>query len=135
MKFRTETPIQKRFNDMDCFQHINNVCQQMYFDVAKSEFLAATLQGDAKVDRMRVLTVATNTSYMAQVRFDDNTYVTTECESIGNKSFTLLQRIYDRREGANPTIKTESRSVMVAFDFEAQESVVVPDEWRARLSK
>ena len=135
MKVRTETPIQKRFNDMDCFQHINNVCQQMYFDVAKSEFLAATLQGDAKVDRMRVLTVATNTSYMAQVRFDDDTYVTTECESIGNKSFTLLQRIYDRREGANPTIKTESRSVMVAFDFEAQESVVVPDEWRERLSK
>ena len=135
MKFRTITPIQKRFNDMDCFQHINNVCQQMYFDVAKSEFLAATLQGDAKVDRMRVLTVATNTSYMVQVRFDDDTYVTTECESIGNKSFTLLQRIYDRREGANPTIKTESRSVMVAFDFEAQESVVVPDEWRERLSK
>lgn len=135
MRFRTETPIQKRFNDMDCFQHINNVCQQMYFDVAKSEFLAATLQGDAKVDRMRVLTVATSTSYMAQVRFDDDTYVTTECESIGNKSFTLLQRIYDRREGANPTIKTESRSVMVAFDFEAQESVVVPDEWRERLSK
>lgn len=135
MKFRTETPIQKRFNDMDCFQHINNVCQQMYFDVAKSEFLAATLQGDAKVNRMRVLTVATNTSYMAQVRFDDDTYVTTECESIGNKSFTLLQRIYDRREGANPTIKTESRSVMVAFDFEAQESVVVPNEWRERLSK
>ena len=135
MKFRTTTEIQKRFNDMDCFQHINNVCQQMYFDVAKSEFLAATLQGDAKVDRMRVLTVATNTSYLAQVRFDDVTYVTTECEKIGNKSFTLLQRIYDRREGANPTIKTESRSVMVAFDFEAQESVAVPDEWRERLSK
>ena len=135
MKFRTETPTQKRFNDMDCFQHINNVCQQMYFDVAKSEFLAATLQGDAKVDRMRVLTVATNTSYLAQVRFDDDTYVTTECEKIGNKSFTLLQRIYDRREGANPTIKTESRSVMVAFDFEAQESVAVPNEWRERLSK
>ncbi len=135
MKFRTETPIQKRFNDMDCFQHINNVCQQMYFDVGKSEYLAATLRGDAKVDRMRVLTVATNTSYLAQVRFDDDTYVTTECEKIGNKSFTLLQRIYDRREGNNAQIKTESRSVMVAFDYEAQEAVVVPDEWRERLSK
>lgn len=135
MKFRTETPIQKRFNDMDCFQHINNVCQQMYFDVGKSEYLAATLRGDAKVDRMRVLTVATNTSYLAQVRFDDDTYVTTECEKIGNKSFTLLQRIYDRREGNNAQIKTESRSVMVAFDYEAQEAIVVPDEWRERLSK
>lgn len=120
---------------MDCFQHINNVCQQMYFDVAKSEFLAATLQGDATVDRMRVVTVATNTSYLAQVRFDDDTYVTTECEKIGNKSFTLLQRIYDRREGENATIKTESRSVMVAFDFEAQQAVPVPDEWRKELSR
>lgn len=135
MKFRTITPIQKRFNDMDCFQHINNVCQQMYFDVGKSEYLAATLQGDAKVDRTRVLTVATNTSYLAQVRFDDDTYVTTECETIGNKSFTLLQRIYDRREGDNPTIKTESRSVMVAFDFEAQQTIPVPDEWRKELSR
>lgn len=120
---------------MDCFQHINNVCQQMYFDVGKSEYLAATLQGDAKVDRTRVLTVATNTSYLAQVRFDDDTYVTTECESIGNKSFTLLQRIYDRREGDNPTIKTESRSVMVAFDFETQQTIPVPDEWRKELSR
>ena len=135
MKFRTETPIQKRFNDMDCFQHINNVCQQMYFDVAKSEFLAATLQGDATVDRMRVVTVATNTSYLAQVRFDDDTYVTTECEKIGNKSFTLLQRIYDRREGENATIKPESRSVRGAFDFEAQQAVRVPDEWRKELSR
>lgn len=107
----------------------------MYFDVGKSEYLAATLQGDAKVDRTRVLTVATNTSYLAQVRFDDDTYVTTECESIGNKSFTLLQRIYDRSEGDNPTIKTESRSVMVAFDFETQQTIPVPDEWRKELSR
>lgn len=135
MKFRTITSIQKRFNDMDCFHHINNVCQQMYFDVGKSEYLAATLQGDAKVDRMRVVTVATNTSYLAQVRFDDDTYVTTECEKIGNKSFTLLQRIYDCREGDSATIKTESRSVMVAFDYEAQEAVPIPDDWREALGR
>lgn len=135
MKFRTTTEIQKRFNDMDCFQHINNVCQQMYFDVGKSEYLAATLKGNAATDRMRVITVATNTSYMAQVRFDDQTYVTTECEKIGNKSFTLLQRMYDHRDDSAPIIKTESRSVMVAFDFKRQESVELPDEWRENLSK
>ena len=28
---------------------------------------------------------------------------------------------------------SESRSVMVAFDFEAQQSVAVPDAWRERL--
>lgn len=132
---RITTPIQKRFSDMDCFLHINNVCQQMYFDVGKTDFLAAAIGADVTSGRLRIITAATNTSYMAQVRYQDDTAVTTEVERIGDKSFTLLQRIVDRREGGDPTIKSESRSVMVAFDFEKQEAVSLPDEWRAALSK
>ena len=33
-----ETFIQKRFSDVDPFQHVNNVSQQMYFDVGKMEY-------------------------------------------------------------------------------------------------
>ena len=32
------TEIQKRFSDIDSFRHVNNVSQQMYFDVGKSDF-------------------------------------------------------------------------------------------------
>ena len=32
------TPIQKRFSDVDPFQHVNNVAQQMYFDVGKMAY-------------------------------------------------------------------------------------------------
>ena len=32
-----ETSIQKRFSDVDPFQHVNNVSHQMYFDVGKME--------------------------------------------------------------------------------------------------
>ncbi len=135
MSMRITTPIQKRFSDMDCFLHINNVCQQMYFDVGKTDFLSAAIGADVTSGRLRIVTAATNTSYMAQVRYQDDTAVTTEVERIGDKSFTLLQRIIDRREGDNPAIKSESRSVMVAFDFQRQESVSLPDEWRAALSK
>lgn len=135
MSIRIVTPIQKRFSDMDCFLHINNVCQQMYFDVGKTDFLAATIDDDIVSGRLRIITVATNTSYSAQVRYDDDTAVITEVERIGNKSFTLLQRIVDRREGDDPTVKSESRSVMAAFDFERQEAVPIPDGWRTALSK
>ena len=38
-----ETPIQKRFSDVDPFQHVNNVSQQMYFDVGKMEFYEKVL--------------------------------------------------------------------------------------------
>ena len=33
-----KTAIQKRFSDIDPFQHVNNVSQQEYFDVGKVEY-------------------------------------------------------------------------------------------------
>ena len=38
-----ETEIQKRFSDVDPFQHVNNVSQQMYFDVGKMEYYEQVL--------------------------------------------------------------------------------------------
>ena len=47
-----ETPIQKRFSDVDPFQHVNNVSQQMYFDVGKMEFYEKVLGADAWRERL-----------------------------------------------------------------------------------
>ena len=38
MARKTEIPIQKRFSDVDSFHHVNNVSQQMYFDVGKVDY-------------------------------------------------------------------------------------------------
>ena len=43
---------------------------------------------------------------------------------------TLHQRIM-----AGDKCLTESSSVMVAFDFELQQTVPLPEEWRERLSE
>jgi len=125
------TPIQKRFSDIDSFRHVNNVSQQMYFDVGKSDFFDLTLGRGALFAPVRFLAAATNTSYIQQIRFPDEIEVTTEVERIGTKSLTLLQRIVDRQG----TIRTESHSVMVAFDYDAQHSVVIPDTWRHALEE
>ena len=124
-----ETPIQKRFSDVDPFQHVNNVSQQMYFDVGKMEFYEKVLGAEVLLADLRILTVSTSTSYLGQVRMHDPVRVTTTCERIGTKSLTLLQRIV----ADDGTVRSQSRSVMVAFDFEAQQSVPVPDAWRRAL--
>ena len=79
--------------------------------------------------RYSTITAATDTSYMGQIRFEDRIAVTTCVERIGTKSLTLLQRIV----ADDGTVRSQSRSVMVAFDFEAQQSVPVPDAWRRAL--
>ena len=81
-----------------------------------------------KLGDLRIVTVSTSTSYMDQIRLHDRVRVTTTCEKIGNKSLTLFQRLL-----AGDRVCSESRSVMVAFDFSRQQSMPVPDAWRERL--
>ena len=122
------TEIQKRFSDIDPFQHVNNVSQQMYFDVGKMEYYEKILGTDALLGDLRIVTVSTSTSYLGQVRMTDPVRITTTCERIGTKSLTLFQQMLVGEE-----VRSESRSVMVVFDFPNQCSRPVPDEWRRRL--
>lgn len=122
------TPIQKRFSDIDAFRHVNNVAQQMYFDVGKTDYYDRILGEDVLMGDLRVVTVSTATDYLSQVRMSDRLRVETCCERVGNKSMTLLQRLL-----AGERLCSESRSVLVAFDFPRQTGVRVPDTWRAQL--
>mgnify|MGYP000199300540 FL=1 len=124
------TEIQKRFSDIDSFRHVNNVSQQMYFDVGKSDFFERLLGRGVLFAPVRIITAATHTAYMGQIRLEDRIAVTTCVERIGTKSLTLLQRIV----ADDGSVRSESRSEMVAFDFEAQRSVPVPDAWREALA-
>mgnify|MGYP000790220513 FL=1 len=122
------TEIQKRFSDIDSFRHVNNVSQQMYFDVGKSDFFDRLLGPEILFAPVRIITAATDTSYMGQIRLHDRVRVTTTCEKIGNKSLTLFQQLV-----VDGQVRSESRSVMVAFDFARQLSMPVPEAWRTRL--
>jgi acyl-CoA thioesterase FadM len=130
MPLTTRTPIQQRFSDIDAFNHVNNVAQQMYFDVGKSHFFDELLGHGSLFAPTRFITAATNTSYLTQLRLGDAIYVTTQVEHIGTKSVTLLQQI----EGNDGTVYSRSHSVMVAFDFPTQQSVPLPPSWREWLS-
>lgn len=125
------TPIQFRFSDFDIFRHVNNVSQQMFFDTGKTDFFARTL-GDGALDgRLRLVTVRTETSYLGQIRLGDRIEVETRLERIGDRSLSLLQRLVAPDGG----VRSESRTVLVAFDFDRQQSIRVPDAWRRKLAR
>ena len=124
------TPIQKRFSDVDSFMHVNNIWQQSYFDMGKTEFYIKVLGVTGVFDKLRIITASTHTDYLGQVRLTDDIVVTTDVSRLGNKSMTLHQCIM-----CGDKVLTESSSVMVAFDFETQETVQIPQEWREKLSR
>lgn len=124
------TPIQKRFSDVDSFMHVNNIWQQTYFDLGKTEFYSKVLGITGVFDSLRIITASTHTDYIGQVRLTDDIVVTTDVSRLGNKSMTLHQRIL-----CGEKCLTESSSVMVAFDFDAQTTVPIPDVWRKKLAE
>ena len=124
------TPVQKRFSDVDSFMHVNNIWQQSYFDMGKTEFYTRVLGITGVFDKLRIITASTHTDYLGQVRLTDDIVVRTDVSRIGNKSMTLHQRIM-----CGERLLTESSSVMVAFDFELQQTVPIPEEWRAKLAE
>ena len=128
MAERLITPIQKRFSDVDSFMHVNNIWQQSYFDMGKTDFYVKVLGIPGVFDRLRIITASTHTDYIGQVRLTDDIVVMTDVSRLGNKSMTLHQCIM-----CGDRVLTESSSVMVAFDFETQQTVQIPDEWRAKL--
>ena len=122
------TPIQKRFSDVDSFMHVNNIWQQSYFDMGKTDFYGKVLGSTGVFDKLRIITASTHTDYYGQVRLMDDIVVVTDVSRLGNKSMTLHQRIM-----CGDKCLTESSSAMVAFDFETQQSVAMPEEWRTKL--
>lgn len=123
------TPVQKRFSDVDSFMHVNNIWQQSYFDMGKTEFYQRVLGITGVFDKLRIITASTHTNYLGQVRLQDDIEVVTSVSRVGTKSMTLNQRIM-----SGDRCLTESTSVMVAFDFELQQTVPIPDEWRWKLA-
>ena len=124
------TPVQKRFSDVDSFMHVNNIWQQSYFDMGKTDFYTKVLGVTGVFDKLRIITASTHTDYYGQVRLMDDIVVVTDVSRLGNKSMTLHQRIMH-----DDKCLTESSSVMVAFDFETQQTVPMPDEWRRKLEE
>ncbi|MEE1099350.1 MAG: thioesterase family protein [Alistipes sp.] len=130
-----ETPIQKRFSDVDSFLHVNNVSQQMYFDIGKMEFYRQVLEIDTPEKIRRIITVATETSYRGQIRMEDDIILRTTIDKVGNTSMQFFQQLICRMADGSEEVKTESRSVMVVFDFQKQEKAAVPDSWRKILTQ
>ena len=124
------TAVQKRFSDVDSFMHVNNIWQQSYFDMGKTDFYTKVLGITGVFDKLRIITASTHTDYYGQVRLMDDIVVVTDVSRLGNKSMTLHQRIM-----LGDKCLTESSSVMVAFDFETQQSVPMPEEWRIKLEE
>jgi acyl-CoA thioester hydrolase len=112
------------------FRHVNNVHQQAYLDLGKTDYYRTVLALDAIVHNPTLVIVSTKTDFVGQVRYEDEITVRTWVERLGVSSITLRQQI----AGAAGVICTESESVLVCFDLDTQSTLEIPTGWRERIA-
>ena len=128
--FRHILPLQIRFNDVDKFGHVNNTIYFQFYDSGKTDYVSTVCKG-YDWNQYAIFVVKIEAEFFAQIKSDDRIAVRTRTAKLGNKSFHLVQEIFDV---VTQEVKSRCMSIMVLYDLERKQSMPFPDEWRRAIS-
>lgn len=131
INFKHVLPVQIRFSDVDQFGHVNNSVYFSLYDLAKTTYFRDVF-GEQDWTKMAVVVANINANFLAPVFFSDQPVIETTVIHIGNKSFTLLQRVIDQNQGI---VKCECRTVMVGYDISTKEAIPIPAQYKEQICR
>ena len=124
--------LQTRFSDYDMFGHINNNSYMAFFDIGKTEFFRSVMGDACTPTQLSAVIVNINVDFLAPALAGEPLSVSTAVIHVGDRSFTLYQRI------VNPdtlSVKAQQTATLAGFDIAAQSSAPLSPELRDRLSR
>lgn len=130
--FHCSTPIKVRFRDLDAFGHVNNAVYFTFMEMARVEYFRqiGLLKNDFP-SPFFIIAEAT-CQFKAPIEMDTPLQVQVRVSRLGNSSFDMEYRFVDEASGA---VLATGRTVQVTFDYAANRSVPLPDEWRAAIGQ
>jgi acyl-CoA thioester hydrolase len=112
-----------RFRDCDPYGHVNNAVYLTYLENSRfALWKAQNIQG--------VILARAEVDYRAQATYGDELEVRTRLAALGRSSF---QYEYEIRDITTDATVLTAKTVQVHFDYDAQRSVEMSDEFKARL--
>lgn len=122
--------LQVRFRDTDALGHINNAVYHSYIEMCRTQWLDDALQcGIFSVgQRIPIILARTEMDYLKQGRLHDRLHVELFISHIGEKSFHQRYEVKSQQQ----TIAV-AKAVLVWFDFDANQSVGIPEDKKALM--
>lgn len=130
-RLKHRMPAQIRWSDVDQFGHVNNSVYFSLYDLAKTDYLRKVIGADVS-KRLAIVVANINANFFLPIFFNEEVDIDTSVVHLGNKSFTLLQRAVDAHTGE---IKCECKTVMVFYDAEANESILISSDHKEAICR
>jgi acyl-CoA thioester hydrolase len=126
--YRFVQPRDVEFRDVDAADHVNNAVYLTYLETARIRYLMEVLGADFAYQVSLILAHIT-VDFRSPARFPEKLEVGTRVTRVGRKSFDMEHEI----RGGDGRLVLDASSVLVAYDYEANAPMAVPDDWRLRL--
>jgi acyl-CoA thioester hydrolase len=126
--FRYRLDVRVVFGDVDYYRHVNNVMYIRWMETARIDYCKVAFDRPLGA-KTNVILASQSFNYERQAQYDDRLVMGCRCSRIGTKSLDFTYELWrgDERIG-------HGLSALVAFDYAANASVAVPDDWRRRIA-
>ena len=126
--FRFFHPITVRYGDLDPQGHVNNAGFITYLEHARVNYIRQLGLWDGKSFlEIGFILARVEMDFKKPILMTDAVEVGVKVSRLGNKS---LDMDYLIRESKTGQIFAEGRTIQVAYDYETQKTIPVPDHWR-----
>lgn len=133
--FRHHITIDIRFADMDAMGHVNNAVYMTYMETGRIHyFRELNLFQDRFEMHIGPILAKSTIDYRLPLTLDDNRVeVYSRVTRLGNKSYDMEHLIVCDHNG-QVEIAAQGQLVLVAYDYRAGHSVILPKNWREGIT-
>ncbi len=131
--FRFYHPIEIRYGDIDAQGHVNNACYFTYMEQTRVRYIGSLGLWDRRTfDSVGIILAETSCTFLAPIELTDSIRVGVRTTHLGTKSLTTEYRF---EEATRNRLMATGRAVLVAYDYQRQQSIPIPPDWREALAR
>ena len=129
-EFRHRTRLEVRFRDIDAFRHVNNAAFFTYIEEARIRYLCDLLEIEA-VERLPMILAAVQIDFKSPILYGQEVEIGTRVDWVGNTSFSMSHHL---TASPQARVVAEAATILVAYHYETEAPMPVPDAWRSAFA-
>jgi acyl-CoA thioester hydrolase len=114
------------FCDIDMLQHVNNASYVVWAETARCVYFAEVLK-ESLAGANGIILARLELDYEQPLDYREEIAVGCRISRIGRKSFDFMYEIWSETRQVRAA---RGVSAMVAYDYSAKASIVIPERWR-----
>ena len=119
-----------RFCETDALGHVNNTVLPVWFEKAREPVFQLFTLPDMDIANWRLIIARIDVEFKAQLHYGSDVELRTCLKKIGNSSMVVQHEAWQKG-----SLCAQGTAVMIHYDYEQQQAVVIPDSIRKELEK